>query len=464
MRPGLGALFRTATFRLALWQAAVMLCFVAVLLVLIYAATIGQVEREANALAELEYAALERAYAEGGVRRLNQEVVERAARQGPMLYVLAETDGTVISGDFLHLPRIPGGTPERVDFRFQRDDRANAASDGRARGRVGRLLGGPILLVARDLSESNVLSRRLASMLWIAGAIGVVLSIAAGYIASTEAARRAEALSNTARDVMAGDLSRRAPTHGDNDEFGALANDLNAMLDRLERLVHTTRTAGDAIAHDLRSPLTRFRQRLEAALEAPPDAGADREALRVALEEADKVLDMFAAVLKLARVESAHSWRFTRVDLTAILEELAEFYAPAAEDCGLSFGADIAPGLAIRGEGGLIAQAVSNLIENAIKYTPAGGRIMLVAQPLSGARIEVSVRDDGPGVPAEERQRVIERFVRLENSRSTPGVGLGLSLVDAVAQLHRGVLALGAGLTNAGRTGLAASIILPSIE
>src|SRR5262249_55932538 len=146
-----------------------------------------------------------------------------------------------------------------------------------------------------------------------------------------QAARRAESLSRTARDVMGGDLSSRAPVRGAGDEFDVLAEDMNAMLDRIERLVHTTRTAGDAIAHDLRSPLTRFRQRLESALEQPPETEADRNALRKAVEEADRILDMFAAVLKLARVESAGNWRFVNVDVSEMARELVEFYEPAAE-------------------------------------------------------------------------------------------------------------------------------------
>src|SRR5262249_3235179 len=154
----------------------------------------------------------------------------------------------------------------------------------------------------------------------------------------------------------------------------------NAMLDRLERLVITTRTAGDAIAHDLRSPLTRFQQKLEAALEAPPNSDADREALRKAVTEADRLLDMFAAVLKLARVESPGNWKFDRVDVTAIVQELVEFYQPAAEDQGLGFNGTVADGLLLRGDTGLVTQALSNLIENAMKYTPEGGHIEMRAR------------------------------------------------------------------------------------
>ncbi|MEJ0060440.1 MAG: HAMP domain-containing sensor histidine kinase [Terricaulis sp.] len=464
MRPRLEALLRTTTFRLALVQAAVVLSFVVALLTYVYIATAGQLIRDSDEAADQEYSALERAYTEGGMRRLNQEIVERAARQGPMLYVLAEADGDVVTGDFQQLTKLPGETPERIDFGFDRTDDAGAVSRGRARGRIGRLLGGPILMVARDLGDSAVIAGRITRVLWTVAILGLVLSVVSGLLASWQAARRAEALSITARDVMAGDLSRRAPVRGGGDEFDALAEDLNAMLDRLEQLVQTTRTAGDAIAHDLRSPLTRFRQKLESALDAPPDSDGDREALRKALGEADRLLDMFAAVLKVARVESAGNWRFEKVDVTEIVVELVDFYQPAAEEIGLTFSSEVGEGLALRGDAGLVTQALSNLIENALKYTPNGGHVEVRAARRRDGRLELCVLDDGPGIPESDRQRVMERFVRLETARSTPGVGLGLSLVQAVARLHKGGLHLREGLGEGERPGLAAALVLPALE
>ncbi len=461
MRPSL-ALLRTTTFRLALAQAGVVLVFVIALLVYVYLATIGQLVADSDVLADQEYAALERAYSEGGIRRLNQEVVERAARQGPLLYVLAEGNGVVVTGDFQQLPAMPSEGVQRVDFNFESADADGAAQRGRARGKVGRLLNGPILLVARDLGDSAVMSGRITRVLWTIAILGVFLSVASGLIASWLASRRAEALASTARDVMAGDLKRRAPVRGEGDEFDALAEAMNAMLDRLERLMHVSRTAGDAIAHDLRSPLTRFRQKLESALEAPADTANDREALRKALEEADSLLDMFAAVLKLARVESNPNWRFERVDASNILRELVEFYEPAAEEQGRTLRGEIAPDLFVNGEPGLFTQAVSNLVENALKYTHDGGSIALTAIRRTDGRIEIAVSDDGPGIAPADRDRVQERFVRLESARSSPGAGLGLSLVAAVARLHRGGLHLRDGLENGQGKGLGAALVLPA--
>lgn len=463
MRPGL-SLLRTTTFRLALAQAGIVLVFVLALLGYVYFATVGQLNADSDLLADQEYAALDRAYGEGGIRRLNQEVVERAARQGPLLYVLAESNGTVITGDFQQLPQLPAGAAERVDFSFERVDEDGAAIRGRARGQVGRLLNGPILLVARDLGDSALISGRITSALWTVALFGVVLSIASGLIGSWLASRRVEALASTAHDVMSGDITSRAPVRGENDEFDTLAIAINAMLDRLQHLMQVSRTAGDAIAHDLRSPLTRFRQKLEAALENPPDVEADRDALRVALEEADSVLDTFAAVLKLARVEGNVTWRFERVNATGILRELVDFYEPAAEDVQRSLKGEVEDGLYIYGEPGLFTQAVSNLIENALKYTYEGGRVEVRAVRRADGRIEIAVSDDGPGIAPEDRDRVLDRFVRLESARSTPGAGLGLSLVAAVARLHKGGLHLRDGLGGQGeRKGLGAVLVLPAM-
>jgi signal transduction histidine kinase len=463
MRPRLDELLRTTTFRLALVQAGIVLAFVVAMLLYVYFATAGQLLRDANALADQEYTTLERAYAEGGMRRLNQEVVERSARQSAFLYVLAESNGAVVTGDFQQLPRSPGDTPERVDFSFERTDESGAATRGRASGRIGRLINGPILLVARDLGDGAIIAGRITRVLWSVAVVGIIVSVVSGLLAAGQAAQRAEALSITAREVMAGNLSRRAPVRGAGDEFDALASSMNAMLDRLEALMQTTRTAGDAIAHDLRSPLTRFRQKLEASLELPPDSTADREALRKALDEADRLLDMFAAVLKLARVESAGNWRLDRVDASEVITELVEFYEPAADEQGLTLRGDVDSGLLVRGEHGLFTQAVSNLIENALKYTPSGGNVEVRAKRRPDGRIEIDVLDDGPGVPPVERDRVMERFVRLETARSTPGVGLGLSLVAAVARLHQGGLHLRDGLSNGEGKGLGAALVLPAL-
>lgn len=462
MKPGFLELFRTTTFRLALAQAAVFTVFASALLSYVYFTTAGQLTRDAEIAADEEFASLEQVYSQSGLKGLNQEVIERAAASGQLLYLLADESGRVISGDFNMLPQTPSSAEsERLVFAFQVPDEERPVRR-RARGRVGRLLSGPILLVARDMGDASAIVGRITRAVWTGALLGLFFSLLSGVLASRQAVQRIQSITRTTRDVMAGDLSRRAPTRARGDEFDALAAALNAMLSRLERLVLSTRNAGDAIAHDLRTPLARLRQRLERALEQhPPDPEVDREALRAAADETEHVLATFSAVLKLSRLQSATEWQFETVDAAAIVEELGEFYGPAAEDQQLQFTAEVALGLFAKGDRSLITQAFANLIENAIKYTPSGGRVHVRAHRRSEGSIEISVSDSGPGIPFGDRERVVERFVRLEAARSTPGSGLGLSLVAAVAELHKGKLVLEDGLGGADGPGLRAGLILP---
>lgn len=461
MKPGIPELFRTTTFRLALAQAAVFTVFASALLSYVYFTTAGQLTRDAEQAAANEFAALEQVYAQGGLKSLNQEVIERAASSNQLLYLLTDESGRVISGDFDRLPATPNRPGDPLVFMIEVGEGADVQRR-RARGWSGRLLNGPILLVARDMGDAAAIVRRITRAVWTGALLGLFFSLLSGVLASRQAVQRIQAITRTTREVMAGDLSRRAPMRVQADEFDALAAALNAMLARLEKLVLSTRNAGDAIAHDLRTPLARLRQRLEQALEQEPDLQRDREALRAAAEETDRVLATFTAVLRLSRLQTATDWQFEKIDVTQVVEELAEFYGPAAEDQQQSLTAEVAIGLFAKGDRSLITQALANLIENALKYTPEGGRVQLRAHRRSDGRIEVSVADNGPGIPYADRERAVERFVRLEAARSTPGSGLGLSLVAAVAELHRGGLTLENGLGGPFGPGLRASLILPA--
>lgn len=460
MRPGFSPVFRTTTFRLALAQAGVFTLFAAALLSYVYFTTAVQLTREAEQAAEEEFAALEQIYYQGGIKRLNQEVIERAAASGQLLYLLASESGAVISGDFSALPQNPVGAGERAAFTFEVDTQ-NAIERRRARGRVGHLLHGPILLVARDMGEARAIVRKITQAVWTGALLGLVLSLASGALASGQAVRRIQEITRTTREVMAGDLSRRAPARMAGDEFDVLASALNAMLARLERLVLSSRNAGDSIAHDLRTPLARLKTRLEAALEGGANSEADREALQAAAKETDAVLATFNAVLRLARLQTATNWQFEAVDVSAMVEELVEFYGPVAEEQNLALTAEVAVGLLAKGDRSLINQALANLMENALKYTPPGGRVHLRAHRRADAAIEASIADSGPGIPLSDRERVLERFVRLESARSTPGAGLGLSLVAAVVELHEGRFWLEDGLGGETGPGLRAVLTLP---
>jgi signal transduction histidine kinase len=267
--------------------------------------------------------------------------------------------------------------------------------------------------------------------------------------------------------VRNGELGARAQVRGARDEFDELAQGVNEMLDRLERSMAGHRHAGDAIAHDLRSPLTRLRARLEAAyLDVEAGKGDPQQALGQALEDTDGVLKTFGAVLSIARLQAAGSAPNPSVfDPAELAADLAELYEPTCEEKGIDFAAEIASGLTVRGNREFLAQALANILDNAVKYTPSGGAIMLRVRRRSSGEVEFSVTDTGPGVPEEDRERVIQRFVRLENSRNEPGAGLGLSLVAAVAEAHGGRLELAEGPGKVGEMGpgLRVALVLPRV-
>jgi signal transduction histidine kinase len=265
--------------------------------------------------------------------------------------------------------------------------------------------------------------------------------------------------------VRNGDLEARANVRGARDEFDELAAGVNEMLDRLERSMAGHKHAGDAIAHDLRSPLTRLRARLEAAfLDVEAGKGDPKQALAQALEDTDGVLKTFGAVLSIARLQAAGTApNPTLFDPAELAADISELYEPLCEDKGIDFAAELSRDLQVRGNREFLAQALANILDNAVKYTPSGGAIMLRVRRRSSGEIEFSVTDTGPGVPEADRERVVERFVRLENSRSEPGAGLGLSLVAAVAEAHGGRLELAEGPGKVGELGpgLRVALVLP---
>jgi signal transduction histidine kinase len=264
-------------------------------------------------------------------------------------------------------------------------------------------------------------------------AITAMLAFAGAVMMSRSTAKRLETINATSRRIMRGDLSQRIPTRGTHDEFDQLAANLNGMLDRIQQLMDGVRHVSDNIAHDLKTPLTRLRNRLE---QLANDRHADCEEAELALADADAMLATFNALLRIARIEAgARREAFTTVPLRSVVEDAAELYEALAEERGQSLQVSIEAEPSIQGDRDLLFQALTNLLDNAIKYTPQGGRLdIALRRARSGA--EIRVTDSGPGIPGKDHARVLERFVRLEDSRSTPGNGLGLSLVAAVAKLH----------------------------
>jgi signal transduction histidine kinase len=458
----LPALVRTTTFRLALVHASIFIVFAASLLAYLYYETAGHLERQAERDLNAEFQELSAAYRGGGFDRLNQSVIERSSARGQFFYLLTDPAGGKVAGDFDVLPAAPppAGQVFNVRFNYEARDMQGEASRRSAEGRISRLAEGGVLMVAYDVGQLGEINGRITNVVWRSAVVGLALSLIGGVVISRSAARQVAGhhVRRGARKLLS--PARRAPLQGSGDEFDRLAEQLNAMLAKLERLVISSRSAGDAIAHDLRSPLTRLRNRLEAGLRETTDAGR-AAALERSIDDLDGVLSTFNAVLRLSRVQAGATGSFRKVRVASITDELAEMYAPVCEEAGLTFEYQSADGLQVVGDSDLIAQALANLLDNAVKYTPRGGAVAFGAKR-DGAELEIIVQDSGPGIPPDDRERAVERFVRLEQSRSQPGSGLGLSLAAAVAEAHRGRLVLGDGLSMGERRGLSASLMLPA--
>ena len=463
-------IFRTTPFRLTLLFLAMFAAAAAAFLAYAYLATAGEVTRRADDEIRREMNSLEAIYRRGGAASLNQALIERAVGERPFLYLLLDRSGRRLTGSIEESPI--AGTPEPGEnwttFQVTDTDPDGGEVKRPARGLQERLEGGEVLFVGADVGESEGFVTGIVRALWGAGALVILLGLAGGIVVSRNVSRHMAGLNETIAAVRAGDLKARARVRGARDEYDELAEGLNEMLDRLERSMGGLRHAGDAIAHDLRSPLTRLRARMEAALiEVEAGKGDPKQALIQALDDADNVLTTFNAVLAIARLQAAGSAPDqTLFDPGLLASDMAELYEPLCEDKGIDFKVDLIPQLNVKAARPILAQALANVIDNAIKYTPPGGAVMLRVRRRSSGEIEFSVTDNGPGVPFEDRNRVVQRFVRLENSRNEPGSGLGLSLVAAVAEAHGGRLELdeGPGEYNGFGPGLRVAIVLPRVE
>ncbi|MCW3836297.1 sensor histidine kinase [Sphingomonas canadensis] len=356
--------------------------------------------------------------------------------------------------------RLAGVGPERLAFRPDAEgfrigvlaaegDWAAAES-----GYVIRPAGAHWLVSGRMLDDWERAQRAIERALLLAVALAVVLGIAGGFVLARYVARRLDRIAGAVDAVAAGDLGRRVEASG-GDAFDRLGLRINGMLDRIDRLMAELRVVTDSIAHDLRSPIARLRSRAEAALAAEDPAQRDT-ALAGLVTETDLVMRMLAVLLEISRTEAASREALAPADPAALIEEIAELYAPVAEEAGMDFTVDIAahpPSVPLHRE--LMGQALANLIDNAMRHAAAGGGIALSLAVAPGA-LRITVADRGPGIAQEQRAEALRRFGRLDSARSLPGAGLGLALVEAVVRLHGGTLELG---DNA--PGLAATLVLP---
>lgn len=453
----LGKLFRTTTFRLSLVYLTVFALFAAFLLGYFAWNTRRLFTEQINATVEAEVNGLAEQYRTGGIRRLVQVIESRSNQPGSSLYLVTSAAGEALAGNVGYLPT---GTLEKMGWletEYRRHDDPEASHH--ALVRVFQLPGGFRVLVGRDLEDREKVYNIVISAGRWSIALVVVLGLAGGFFVTRRVLRRVDAMTETTRTIVEGDLSGRLFVAGTGDELDRLAENLNAMLERIEALMRGLQEVSDNIAHDLKTPLTRLRNRAEEALRAAKGEADYRAALERTIEESDALMRTFNALLMIARAESGHAREdMAEFDAAEVARGIAELYEPLAEEKGLNLQVEATGPILVHGNRELVSQALSNLADNALKYAVSHGgqgEITVTARS-EGDRVLLAVADNGPGIPEADRPRVVERFVRLERSRSQPGSGLGLSLAAAVARLHGGEL-----LLEDNHPGLKAVIALP---
>jgi signal transduction histidine kinase len=442
-------LFRTTTFRLSLTYLALFSAAAIVAIFYIYWNTTVLLSRQLNQTIDAELKGLAEQYRAGGLDQLVRTVAERSGTPGNSLYLVADSEGRRLAGNLSAVSPELWDSLGPVEFVYQRP--ATGGVEKRlAFANVFRLPSGYRLIVGRDIEDRRELGRMVRSaMLWGLGVMAL-FGIGGGYWVSRKLLARIDALAATTRTIMDGDLTGRLPVTGSGDELDRLSESLNLMLARIEQLMAGLREVSDNIAHDLKTPLNRLRNRVEQALREPYGEAAYREALERTIEEADGLIKTFNALLSIARLEAgAGGENREKLDVSALLRDVAELYEPVAEERGIELRAETDAPIFVRADRQLLGQAIANLIDNALKYgapersSGNGSRPEVeLSTRTKGPTAEIVVTDRGPGVPVPDRERVLDRFVRLEASRSEPGSGLGLSLVAAVARLHGGILRL----------------------
>jgi len=458
----LGKLLRTTAFQLTLVYLLIFIVFAASLLGYFALNTRRLITEQITTTVDTEITGLREQYNQGGIRRLVIVVDLRSRRPGSSLYLVTTATGEGLAGNVGSLEPGVLDHPGWLETNYRRLE-APEGSDHRALVQVVQLPGGFRLLVGRDLEERERLFGIIANAGQWSLALVIVLGLAGGFFVSRRVLNRVEAMTDKAQTIMAGDLAGRLPIAGTGDELDRLAEHLNAMLERIEALMRGLKEVSDNIAHDLKTPLTRLRNRCEQALRGSAGVDDYRAALEATIAESDDLIRTFDALLIIARAESGQARdNMTEFDAAEIAHDVGELYEPLADEKGIALTVDAPAAAPVRGNRELVSQALANLIDNAIKYAGPNGEVngapaeIVVKAGNEGERIALSVADRGPGIAEADRGRVVERFVRLEQSRSAPGSGLGLSLAAAVARLHGGELKL-----EDNHPGLRSTIALP---
>jgi len=467
-----GKLIRTTAFRLTLVYLFLFALFAASLLGYFAWNTRRLITEQIATTVNAETGELSDIFGRRGLRGLVFNIENRALRPGANLYLVTTPNGQAIAGNVGSLAPGVMATTGWSETAYRRLDEQDAA-DHRALVHVTELGGGFRLLIGRDLEERRRLFGIVAKAAQWSILIVVVLGLGGGIFVARRVLRRIDAMTGTTQRIMAGDLSGRLPVGRSGDELDRLAGNLNAMLERIEALMMGLKEVSDNIAHDLKTPLTRLRNRAEEALAKSGSEAEYRTALERTIEESDGLIRTFNALLMIARAESGQArGNMDDFDAADVASGIYELYEPLAEDDGMTLRVKTAP-TRLHGNRELISQALANLVENAIKYgkpvpsaqplgadAVAGSRAkeILIEARREGDAVLLSVTDHGPGIPPADRKHAVERFVRLEASRTQPGSGLGLSLASAVATLHGGELRLGDA-----HPGLMATLAIPAL-
>jgi signal transduction histidine kinase len=430
-------LVRSIGFRIAALHAVLLIAAAAALGGFFWWNTAGYLNRQVDQSLRNDVALMSARFDEGGIDALARTIEQRLAEDADdeQVYLLIGPDGRRIAGN---LDSWPARAP--TDAQWLEVPILHEGTPSVGRVYVMDLGGSHSLLIGRDVASRLRLRDLVGDAVMYGSALAVLLAGLGGVVVQRVLQRRIDQVAITAAAIGQGDLSHRVPLSGTDDEFDALARTFNSMLDRIGALMDGVRQVSNAIAHDLRTPIARTRARLEESLRGATDAAGLRTAMERGIGELDGIIAVFQAILRIAEIEAgARRSAFAAFDLSAVLEDAAELYGAVAEEKGVRLEAAPAPGLAMVGDRDLVLQAVANLLDNAIKFTPPGGEVALHAARREDA-VEIVVRDTGPGIPEAERPLVTERFYRSEASRGTPGSGLGLTLVEAVAHLHGGTL------------------------
>lgn len=435
--------FRLSSARITLLFVVIFAAGISVLLATVYVLTARVVDREVDAVIQAEVNGLVDDYRRGGLLQLISTLHGRAGGWGRSgaVYLLAGSDGNRIAGNIAAWPRRVNASEKWIEFDIDASEHGgNVAHPVRAQTFL--LPAGRHLLVGTDILERKRLASRLRSaMFW---GIGLCVALAAllSSIYSQRVRRRVSSIASTCETIMDGELSQRLAIEGSRDEFDELSGTVNHMLDRIEQQTEVLRTTFDSAAHDLRGPLYRARVRIEEALHHDDVAHRSRDTMEATLAELERVQRTLGTLLQIAQADSRSRERAVEeVDIGTLAREIVDLYQPEAGERGIRLTCTAEPEAVVNGNRQLLAQSLVNLVENALKYVPANGLVAVtVARTMSDATLTVA--DNGPGIPAEDAQRVLQPFFRLERDRSQDGSGLGLSLVAAVMRLHRATVTL----------------------